>query len=103
VKYFCLTDTNWENIEKVTEAWKRVLDERSKGSDRWPKRLLFEPHQFTVPGLLGKKDGQGFFIFETDKEEHLVNYMMHYANIQDVKIIPIVETKKAVSSWLGMK
>ena len=103
MKYFILTDTSWENIEKVTEAWKRVLDERAKGSEKFPEKLLVEPYTFTVPGLFGSKDVQGFFIFETDREEHLINYIMHYANIQDFKIIPIVETKKAVSSWLGMK
>ena len=103
MKYFCLWDSNFEDVEKIREAWKQVLDERAKGSDRFPETLLFESHNFSVPGLFGKKDAQGFWIFETDKEEHLMNYIMHYANIEDLKIIPIMETKKAMSSWLGMK
>lgn len=99
MKYFVLWDSNWEVTEKGREAWKQVLDERAEGSERWPKKLLFEPHNFSVPGLFGKKDSQGFFIFETDKEEHLINYFMHYANIMDFKIIPLLETKKSMSYW----
>lgn len=102
MKFFILADIKWEDTEKCIESWKKVLDERAKGLDRFPKDLLFEPHTFTVPGLFGKKDAQGFMVFETDKEEHLINYIIHYANIMDIKIIPIVETKKAMSS-LGMK
>lgn len=98
MKYFCLGDNNYKDAEQLRVLWKQVLDERAKGSDRFPKKLLFEPHFFTVSGLFGKNDTQSFFIFETDNEEHLRNYMMHFADIVDVKIIPILDSKKAMLS-----
>ena len=103
MKYLGFFERNFADVEKILELYKQVLDEREKGSDMFPKTLLFESH--TLAGELYKRsrDLQGFFIFETDKEEHLINYMLHYAPYMDFRFIPLTEDRKTAEARLGLK
>lgn len=103
MKYLAFFEYKWEDVERMRELWKQVLDERAKGSDRWPKALLFESHALQAELYKKSLDRQGFFIFETDKEEQITNYRMHFANIMDINFIPITSARRTFESWMGLK
>lgn len=89
-------------MERIVELMKQILDEREKGSDRFPKKLLFEAHALEAELIKKSKDVQGFFVFETDKEEHLINYRMHLAPYMDLKFIPLTSIRKSLEMWMGL-
>ena len=55
-------------------------------------RTLLPPH-----GIGGQP--KGFTIFETDKEQDLVDYVAHYAPELRVEIHPIWESSKTIAAW----
>jgi len=101
MKYLAFIERNVGDFERLTELWKQVQDEREKRSDMFPKTLLFEPHTLQADLPNKTRDLQGFFIFETEDQSHLMNYVMHYAPYMNIRFIPITEDRKTAEAWLG--
>ena len=104
MKYLVFTEYNWKDQERILELRKQIGDERTKGSDKWPKKdqLVHEPH--ILEALLYKKsrDVQAFWIVETEDPMHLVNYRMHFAPYWDIHFIPITHAMRTTETWIGM-
>ena len=102
MKYLALMEMDWENVEKIGDLWKRILEERVTGSDKWPK-VIFPEHKLetNLPKLT--KDIKAFVIYETDKQEHLINEEFMFAPWINFHFVPIVESRKAMNTWLGWK
>ena len=105
MKYLVFAECNFGDLERIRELWKQILDEQAKGSDKWPKREQFLSEAHALQAELYKKtlERQVFWIFETDKEEHLINYRMHFATILDLNFIPITSVRKSFETWMGME
>jgi len=93
---------NFEDTERILDSFKHVIDERKKGADRWPK-MLFEYHPFTTDLPKLSEDVQGFLIFETDNQDHIINEIWHYAPFSVSKYIPIVEGARTMKLWLDRR
>ena len=103
MKYLAFMESNYADVERLTVLYKEVLDEIAKGSDRFPKEILFESHTLRAELYKKSKDRQSFFILETDNPDHLSNYAMQFAPYADVKFIPITDTRKTAEAWLSWK
>ena len=103
LRYLVIYEYNWEDLERNIEAWKKVLNEREQGSDRFPKKLLIEPHSIIADLPKKTRDMQGFFIFDSDDQMHLINYVMQYAPYMHYRFIPIFEDAESAKVWVGMK
>ena len=103
MKYLAFAQYNWEDAERVSQSDKKIRDERAKDSDVFPEaeQLLFEPHTLTGELPMKSKEQQAIWIFETDNEEHLLNYEMTHAPYLDIKFIPITESRKIIQQWMG--
>ena len=102
MKYLAFLEYDWKDIEKVGGAWKKILDDREEGSDKWPKRIIDTYRlEADLPKLT--KEVQGFTIFETEKEEHIINEVYQFAPFIKFKFIPIVDSRKAYQLYMGWK
>jgi len=104
VKYLVFFEWRWENAERLTELWKQIMDETEKGSDKWPERdqILFLSHTLESDTYKKSRDMQGFWIVETDNEQHLVNYRMQFSPYADINFIPLTESRR-YSEQMGRK
>jgi hypothetical protein len=106
MKYLCLFETNYEDIERSMPLWKQIMDERAQGSDRWPKQdqIVLEPHFLESELTERRRDIQSIFIYETENPIHVVNYRMHWAKIFDLKrVVPITPARLTFETWQLMK
>ena len=102
MKYLMFYESNFEDMERGQSLWKHIMDEREKGSDKWPTedQIILEPH-FLESELMDKtRECQSIFIFETEDPRHLVNYRMHWAKHFDIRrVIPITPARLAFQEW----
>lgn len=103
MKYLGYFEWNYDDIERIGELWKELLDDRERDSEKWPKTLLFDTHTLEADLFDKTRDNQSFWIFETDDPMHLINYRMHFAPYVDFNFIPLTENKKKFETWMGLK
>jgi hypothetical protein len=103
MKYLAFMEWNWEDAERISVLRDQVYEEQEKGSDKFPKTRLFDGHTLQAELFKKSRDGQSFWIFETDNEQHLINYQVHYAPYLDIKFIPITSTRTGFQDWLKTK
>jgi len=103
MKYLGVFEFNFEDLERISEADKKLLNEREKGSDAFPKeeQVLFQLHTLGADLPKKSRDVQCVWIFETDNEDHLINYMMFHAPYADYKFIPLTRSRRVIELWLG--
>jgi hypothetical protein len=105
VKYLVIAEYNWEDLERLAEISKKVVDERAKDSDKFlsTDQVLFAAHtlQADLPKKL--KERQSFFVCETENEETLINFSMIYAPYMDLKFLPITDMRKSAEAWMDYK
>lgn len=87
---YCLEDT-----DKVTEKFKKIMEERGKGTEKYGK-LLFGPYH--IGG-----ESKGFAIYETDDMTQLTNLAVYYTPVLKLKFMPIHESSKVVELYLKSK
>ena len=93
---------NWEDMERHVEVSRKIFQQRENGSDRFLKKdqVLFSHHNFNADLPKKSKDEMGFFIGETDNEDTLINFKMAYADLWDMKFIPLTDGRKIVRDWV---
>ena len=72
-----------EDMAKVVEKM---------GTRKRKLKTLLPPH-----GIGGQP--RGFTVFETDREQDLVDYVAHYAPELRIDIHPIWESSKTIAGW----
>ena len=104
MKYLAFIESNYEDLERSVELLKQIFDERGIGLDKFPKaeQILFNAHILEAELFKKSKDIHGFFVLETEKEEHLINYRMHLAPYTDIKFIPLTSLRKSLETWMGL-
>ena len=104
MKYLVFFEYDWKDLERIGEISKKVMDERSKGSDKFLRsdQVLFLAHALNAPLPKKSKDRMGFFVCETENEETLINLNMIYADLWDLKFIPVTDARKTLEKWIGV-
>ena len=97
MKYLALFEWSFEDLERLGKIWEQLIEEREKGSDKFPKKLLFEPQALQAELYQKTRERQTFFIFETDDPMHLTNYRLHLAPYMDLNFIPLTSIFIAVA------
>lgn len=100
MKYLAFAESNYEDFEKISVLRGQLLDERDEDSDRFPKTRLFDAHTLQAELYKKSRDVQSFWIFETDNDQHLINYQMHFAPYMDIKFIPITPSRIGFQVWM---
>ena len=105
MKYLVFAECNFGDLERIRELMKQIIDEREKGSEKFPNwdQMLFQPHAIQAELYKKSKERQVFFIIETEDPMHLINYRMHLAPYMDLNFIPITSVFKSFEAWMGMK
>jgi len=80
MKYISFWEFCPEDAEKVAEKWKRR---------KHRLKTLFPPH--SIGG-----ETKGFTIFESDDEDEIIKYILHYIPEMKIKVIPIFDSSNAV-------
>jgi len=83
MRYIAFWELDMGDMAKVVEKMKTRK-----------KRLktVLPPH-----GIGGQP--KGFTIFETDREQDLVDYVAHYGPELRIKVYPIWESSKTIAAW----
>jgi hypothetical protein len=102
VKFLVVGDFNWEDTERLTESWKKMLDKRERDPDKWAK-IVFRAHRLTANLSKKTKDVRLMAIFEADSEEQVINQIFQLAPYVDAQFIPIVESRKVTEMWMDWK
>ena len=105
MKYLVFYEYNYEDVERLAEIAKKIVDERAKGSDKFLRtdQVLFQGHTLRADLPKKLKEIQTFFVCETDSEETLINFSMISAPYMDYKFIPITDMRKTAEAWMGYK
>ena len=95
MKYICFWEFKPEDFDKILEKYKQAMEEREKGSEKFPK-IIFPPH-----GMDG--EWKGFTIYENVTPEQMINMAFYFAPEEKLKFVPIFEVAKAVELYQKMK
>lgn len=88
MQFVAFWEFKYENAEKYVEMYKKMTEERERGTSKSPK-LIFGPYIF---------DGQykGLSVYETSDPDELMTLALYYAPVLTFKFMPIIESKKFV-------
>jgi hypothetical protein len=106
MRYLMFYESYYDNMERGVKLWEQIMEEREKGSDKWPKaeQIVLWPHELESELIDKTRDLQSIFIFDTDDPMHLVNYRMHWAKIFDIRrVIPITPSRMTFEAWQLLK
>jgi uncharacterized protein DUF3303 len=95
VKFIGFWEYDLEDTDKVTEKFRKIMEEREKGTERYGK-LVFGPYH--IGG-----ESKGFAIYETDDMNQLTNLMVYYVPELKLKFAPIHESSKVLELFLKSK
>jgi hypothetical protein len=86
---------SFEDHEKVIEKLKKFREIRDKTPDMFPKFISENYAMLEGP--------RGFQLIETENEEHLANFVLHYQPEVWFNFEPIIEAKKSIELYRKMK
>ena len=95
MKYIAFWEFNPEDYDKAIEKEKQAMEERERGTDKFPK-ILFPSH-----GMGG--EFKGFIIYEDATPEQLINVGLHYMPETKFKFVPIFDGKKVLELYQKVK
>ena len=95
MKYVMFWEYSFENQEKVLEKLKTFREARKKNPDLFPK--------FISENYAMVEGPRGFQMIETENEEHLANFVLHYQPVVWFNFEPIIEVKKSIELYQKMK
>ena len=95
MKYIVFWEMCPEDFDKVIPKFQEVMEEREKGTDKFPKAL--SPN-YSLGG-----QWKGFMLYEDATPEQLMNVVLHYQPLVKFKFIPILEAAKMIEIHLKSK
>jgi len=101
MKFIGFFEYRSEDMEKAIEMLKAVTAERQKSPEKYAK-IIFGPFNLQ-PRTVMDGEFEGFCVYETDDPEKLVNLQIAYNPVVRFKMVPILETSKAVELVEKMK
>ena len=102
MKFLVVADYNWENLERVADSYRKIIDERERDPDSFTK-VVFGAHTLVAELSKKTKDIRTIAILEADSEEQLINQIFSLAPERDCQIIPLLEGRKSAELWMGWK
>lgn len=95
MKYVMFWEYSFEDHEKVLEKLKKFREMREKNPEKFPKFISENYAMLEGP--------RGFQLMETENEEHLANFVLHYQPEVWFNFEPIIEAKKSIELYKKMK
>ena len=95
MKFIAFFEWDPKDREKARKKLSKLLEERKKYPDKYPKDLSKAQYLGTL--------SKGFNIYEAKNEEQLINFTLHYSPELKVKWVPLLESTKVTEIWDKMK
>jgi len=102
MKYLTFNEYDWKDVEKVVETWKKVLADREKEPEKFPRTLF--PNQILgtdLPKLT--KEVQAVTVYEVENDYQAFNLPSYFVPFMTFKYVPISSGRTGTEMKFDLK